>query len=263
MARAGIVGSANRFDLRFCIGVWSPNNHLTKFTNTFSVATACGHGDRSIAANERISKQVDLRNHINKFAITKNKNWQMVLYILQLQKEMYDCVLEDKHGQRICNLLFRKRGCCFSWKTNKANLQASGASTVREEVNKANERSQARVKWIRMWREQITKLEHKYREGASRFSELQPSGATTMRQELNDARSTVHQNRAISTAHHPALPALWSQGCWRWQCPVAAAGRPSAAQSEATLEPGASQWDLGYGLYMRCIYIIFRYGISV
>ena len=35
---------------------------------------ACGHDDRSIAANERISKQVDLRNHIDKFAITINKN---------------------------------------------------------------------------------------------------------------------------------------------------------------------------------------------
>ena len=161
MARAGIVGSANRFDLRFCIGVWSPNNHLTKFTNTFSVATACGHGDRSIAANERISKQVDLRNHINKFAITKNKNWQMVLYILQLQKEMYDCVLEDKHGQRICNLLFRKRGCCFSWKrikqiyrckyskrgSEQSEWKVSSASEVNQDVTWANHKARAQVPW--------------------------------------------------------------------------------------------------------------------
>ena len=53
--------------------------------------------DRSIAANERISKQVDDRNHINEFANTIHKNLHRV-YILELQKEMYDCVLEDKHG---------------------------------------------------------------------------------------------------------------------------------------------------------------------
>jgi hypothetical protein len=82
---------------------------------------------------------------------------------------------------------FLKRGCCFrslrafhhSKELNKADLQASGASTVREEVNTANERSQARVKWIRKWSEQITKFEHKYHEGASRFSKLQPSSAMT------------------------------------------------------------------------------------
>ena len=95
------------------IGVWSPNNHRTKLTNTFSVAS-CVWPWRSIHSCERKDLQASgSPKCINILAITINKNWQMVLYTLELQEEMYDCVLEDKHGQRMCDLLFLEKGLLF------------------------------------------------------------------------------------------------------------------------------------------------------
>jgi hypothetical protein len=72
---SGFDNLDNRLNSSWSSPLW-PSAHLM----SWMPPAACGHDDRSIAANERISKQVDLRNHIDKFAITINKNWHMVVY---------------------------------------------------------------------------------------------------------------------------------------------------------------------------------------
>ena len=43
--------------------------------------------------------------------------------ILELQKDMYDCVLEDKHGQRICEPSCFGKGAAV-WGPSEHSIQA-------------------------------------------------------------------------------------------------------------------------------------------